>query len=204
MAPHPGAYCGWGNHTSGFKADLGAIHGVQVGADDGEKRAPAVGRDQVPRGAQGSQGARNCQHLVQPSQGSGRTRLSLTPGKGAQALTHSCSWGRWRIRRGQGGTGRARGPGTPPRRSTGLPGLRPGHRRREPCIGPSHCPAWRHDSRGWGDSGTAGAPRARPVLGTPQCQVQDRGVPGLPGQGTLGAIDHHPPAAPCREVFATE
>lgn len=52
----PGAYCGFGLHTVGFKADLGTIHRVQVGADDGEHRAPTADRDQgfgvhiVPRG----------------------------------------------------------------------------------------------------------------------------------------------------------
>lgn len=109
-----------------------------------------------------------------PARAVGGQGCPLTQGRGAHALTHSCSWGRWRIQWGQGGTGRARELGTPPRRSTGLPRLRPGHQQREPCIGLSHCPAWRHVSRGWGYSRTAGVPRGRPVLGTLLCHAGGR------------------------------
>lgn len=169
MAPHPGAYCGLGSHTTSFKADLGAIHRVQVGADNGEQRAPTLGRDQVPRGAHGPQGACNSQHITSPGRAVGGQGCPLTQGKGAHALTHSCSWGRWQILWGRGGTGRARGLGIPPRRSTELPRLRPGHQRREPCIGLSHCPAWRQPWLG-GQWDCRGSPC--PVLGTPLCQVE--------------------------------
>lgn len=52
--------------------------------------------------------------------------------------------------------------------------------------------------RGW-------SPRLSPCQG-PHCaqRGQDRGIPGLPGQGALGAVDDHPPAAPCPEVGAVQ